>query len=206
MNTQSAQGFIAFRSPGEHLPDTPQKPPKSRENAITGLLHSTSLYWSADVHEFTRRLTRMRDPDKTNPPTRVEDLWGWRPDRGVHSRPNGDSEAGPRPDSPVALTDNDAVSLYWAARDCMIAGAYAGATVLLRRLIVHMTDETANKAGTREEAERLFACAEELLGRPHEPSSERSAEARERDPHERPSSVERGSPSRPGPSSRPRSR
>jgi hypothetical protein len=88
----------------------------------------------------------------------------------------------------------------------MIAGAYSGATVLLRRLIVHVTDETANKAGTREEAERLFACAEELLGRPHEPPSERSAEAQEHDPHGQPESAGASSSSSPGPSSKPRSR
>jgi hypothetical protein len=158
------------------------------------------------VHEFTRRFDRVRDPDKTNPPTRVEDLWGWRPDRRAHSRPNGDSEAGPRPDSPVVLADNDAISLYWAARDCMIAGAYSGATVLLRRLIVHMADEATNKAATREEAERLFASVEELLGRPHEPPSERSAESQESNPREQPSSARGGPSSPPGPSSKARSR
>lgn len=126
------------------------------------------------MHEFTRRFKRPGDPDKTNPPTRVEELWGWRPGRWSAPRSNNgdDSKAGPRPDSPIALSGNDAMTLYWAARDCLIAGAYAGATVLLRRLILHMTEEKADEAGTREEAERLLAFAEFLLGRPPEPRSD----------------------------------
>ena len=75
------------------------------------------------------------------------------------------------------LSGNDAMTLYWAARDCLIAGAYSGATVLLRRLILHMTEEKAFEAGTREEAERLMAFAEVLLGRPPEPPSDRSADS-----------------------------
>jgi hypothetical protein len=126
------------------------------------------------MHEFTRRIDRLGDPDKTNPPTRVEELWGWRPGRWPEPRLNdrGDSEVGPRPDSPIALSGNDAMTLYWAARDCLIAGAYSGATVLLRRLILHLTEEKADEAGTREEAERLLDFAEHLLGRPSEPRSD----------------------------------
>ena len=130
------------------------------------------------MYEFTRRIHRAGDPDKTNPPTRVEQLWGWRPDARPDARPDDerDHAAGPHPDSAIALTGNDAMNLYWAARDCVIAGAYAGATVLLRRLILHLTEEKAGEAGTREEAERLLALAEDLLGRPHEPPSERTSD------------------------------
>lgn len=130
------------------------------------------------MYEFTRRIHRSRDPDKTNPPTRVEQLWGWRPGARPDARLDDerDHAAGPHPDSAIALTGNDAMNLYWAARDCLIAGAYAGATVLLRRLILHMTEEKANEAGTREEAERLLAFAEHLLGRPHEPPSDRTSD------------------------------
>ena len=81
------------------------------------------------------------------------------------------------PAAAIALTGNDAVSLYWAARDCLIAGTHSGATALLRRLIVHLTAEKADEAGTREEAERLLAVAEMLLNRPPEPPGDRSTDA-----------------------------
>jgi hypothetical protein len=106
----------------------------------------------------------------------VEELWGCAPrSRPEFLRETGEIEVGPSPRSAIALTGNDAMTLYWAARDCIIAGAYSGAAVLLRRLIRHVTEEKANEAGTREEAERLLEFAEVLLSRPHEPPSERSA-------------------------------
>ncbi len=130
------------------------------------------------MHEFTRRIGRPGDPDKTNPPTRVEELWGFTPaNRSSLHDHDAEIEVGPSPSSAVALTGNDAMTLYWAARDCLIAGAYPGATVLLRRLIQHLTEERANECGTREEAERLLAFAEHLLGRPHEPRSDLSTDA-----------------------------
>ena len=127
------------------------------------------------MHEFTRRIDRAGDPDKTNPPTRVEELWGYTPGhRADLQSVELQSDVGPSPHSAIALTGNDAMTLYWAARDCIIAGAYSGATVLLRRLILHMTEERAYQAGTREEAERLLAFSEVLLERPPEPPSDRS--------------------------------
>ena len=130
------------------------------------------------VHEFTRRIGRPGDPDKTNPPTRVEELWGFAPGHRADLQRDGlPPDVGPSPRSAIALTGNDAMTLYWAARDCLIAGAYSGATVLLRRLILHMTEEKAFEAGTREEAERLMAFAEVLLGRPPEPPGDRSADS-----------------------------
>ena len=130
------------------------------------------------MHEFTRRIGRAGDPDETNPPTRVEELWGCTPrHRAELETDDLPSDVGPSPRSAIALTGNDAMTLYWAARDCLIAGAYSGATVLLRRLILHMTEEKAFEAGTREEAERLMAFAEVLLERPPEPPSDRSADS-----------------------------
>jgi hypothetical protein len=56
------------------------------------------------------------------------------------------------------------LALYRAACDCVAAGAHAGATALLRRLILHETARTSRHGATREEAERLLATAETLLG------------------------------------------
>ena len=130
------------------------------------------------MHEFTRRIGRAGDPDKTNPPTRVEELWGCTPGNRPDLLTDGPGpDAGPSPNSAIALTGNDEMTLYWAARDCLIAEAYSGATVLLRRLILHITEEKAGEAGNREEAERLLGFAEVLLGRPPEPPSDRSADS-----------------------------
>jgi hypothetical protein len=58
----------------------------------------------------------------------------------------------------------DELALYRAACDCVSAGAYAGATALLRRLILQETARTTRRGATREEAERLLEAAETLLG------------------------------------------
>ena len=131
------------------------------------------------MHEFTKRVDRVGDPDKTNPPTRVEELWGGTPGSMPPGllRDESGPRAGSRPVAAIALSGNDVMTLYWAARDCLIAGVYSGATALLRRLIVHMTDEKADEAGTREEAERLLSLVETLMGRPREPRDDRSADA-----------------------------
>ena len=63
----------------------------------------------------------------------------------------------------AVLSDDDARTLYRAARDCMVAGAHAGAAALLRRLILQVAVEQGNGVGTREEAERLFGVVEVLL-------------------------------------------
>jgi hypothetical protein len=111
------------------------------------------------VHELRSTDSPGGDPDKTNPPTRVEDLWGVDPGVIADSRPSR-----PVPETP-ASGNGDAFTLYRAARDCMMAGAYTGATALLRRLILQIAVEQGNEAGTRDEAERLLAVAESLLGR-----------------------------------------
>lgn len=130
------------------------------------------------MHELIRQTDRGGDPDKTNPPTRVEELWGCTPGhRHDAMADESGSEVGSHPAAAIALTGNDAMTLYWAARDCLIAGAYSGATSLLRRLIFHLTDERADEAGTREEAERLLTLAEMLLDRPPEPPADRSTDA-----------------------------
>jgi hypothetical protein len=115
------------------------------------------------MHELTKR-ANSHDPDKTNPPGRVEELWGGRPPRGETTcEENLDGAA-------IPLTGNDAMSLYWAARDCLDARAWSGASALLRRLILHLSEEKPPGEGTREEAERLLTFAELLLGRPPEPT------------------------------------
>ena len=113
------------------------------------------------MHELRKKRGPGGDPDQTNPPTRVEDLWGVSP--GVALT---DSRAHtPRPIADKAtLGSGDAFTLYRAARDCMTAGTYTGAAALLRRLILQIAVEQGNEAGTRDEAERLLAVAESLLG------------------------------------------
>jgi hypothetical protein len=114
------------------------------------------------VHELRTDRYEGGDPDKTKPPTRVEDLWGIAPLRGAMAEP---TPRRPHPQPPAnALTDDDALTLYRAARDCMVAGAYTGATALLRRLILHVAVVQGNDAGTRQEAERLLGVAEGMLG------------------------------------------
>jgi len=119
------------------------------------------------------------DPDKTNPPTPVEELWGCPHCHDTHAPlPDGH---GPRTDAyagaAIALRGNDAMTLYWSARDCLEAGVYPGATALLRRLIVHLAEERADEVGTRREAERLLALTEMFLGRPPDPPGERAGNA-----------------------------
>lgn len=130
------------------------------------------------MHELIRPTDRGRDPDKTNPPTRVEELWGCTPGHTPYPMVD-ESGSGPglRPIAAIALTGNDAMTLYWAARDCLIEGSHSSATALLRRLIFHLTEEKSGEAGTREEAERLLALAEMLLDRPPEPPGDRSTDA-----------------------------
>lgn len=101
------------------------------------------------------------DPDKTKPPTRVENLWTVSP--GVALADGRPPRVRPAP-GPDALSSDDALTLYRAAQDCMTAGAFTGATALLRRLILHVAVVEGNDAGTREDAERLLAVAENLLG------------------------------------------
>ena len=112
------------------------------------------------MHELRTTPGSGGDPDKTKPPTRVEDLWGVPPGVSIaDSRPRR-----PRPaPSAAGLSNNDALTLYRAARDCMVAGAYTGAAALLRRLILQVAVEQGNGTGTREEAERLFGVVEALL-------------------------------------------
>lgn len=131
------------------------------------------------MHKPGTRADRGGDPDKTNPPTPVEELWGC---------PHCHNTAAPLSDdvglsadvysgAAIALRGNDAMSLYWSARDCLEAGAYPGATALLRRLIVHLAEERADEVGTRKEAERLLALAEMFLERPPDPPGGRSGNA-----------------------------
>jgi hypothetical protein len=103
---------------------------------------------------------RDNDPDETKPPSRVDELWGWTPPRGL-ARSAAKGRA--HPPAPVPST-SDMLALYRAACDCVAAGAHAGATALLRRLILRETARTSRHAATREEAERLLATAETLLG------------------------------------------
>lgn len=113
------------------------------------------------MHELQRPGRADGDPDKTKPPTRVESVWAVTPGVALADewprRP-----AAPRRRS--ALTKNDTFALYRAARDCMSAGAYTGAVALLRRLILHVAVAQGHKAANRQEAERLLAVAETLLG------------------------------------------
>ena len=111
------------------------------------------------MHELRPR--RDPDPDKTKPPTRVENLWGVSP--GVPLADARPRRAIPNP-SATALSSDDAFTHNRAARDCMMAGAYTGAAALLRRLVLHVAVARGNETGTREDAERLFAVAETLLG------------------------------------------
>ena len=113
------------------------------------------------MHELRTDPYAKGDPDKTKPPTRVENVWNVSP--GV-SLSDGRPRQRPVPPASSGLSSNDAFTLYRAARDCMVAGAYTGATALLRRLILHVAVVKGNEAGTRDEAERLLAVAETLLG------------------------------------------
>ena len=118
------------------------------------------------MHELGTTTDRTGDPDKTKPPTRVEELWGCMPPGAAVA----ESTPGHRPahPPPTALSNDDALTLYRAARDCMVAGAYTGASALLRRLILQVAVEQGNGTGTREEAERLFGVVEALLELSHE--------------------------------------
>jgi hypothetical protein len=111
---------------------------------------------------------RSDDPDKTNPPTLVAELWGWARifDEDGPPADERDAEGPDHRDAAIELSGNELVTLYWAARDCMIAGAYSGATALLRRLIGRVADERVHDDHSEAEAERLFAVAAALLGRP----------------------------------------
>jgi len=97
----------------------------------------------------------------TKPPTRVESLWAVSPGVAL-------ADARPRRARPIrggtGLSSGDAFTLYRAARHSMTAGAFTGATALLRRLILHVAVVKGNEAGTRQDAERLLAVAESLLG------------------------------------------
>jgi hypothetical protein len=117
------------------------------------------------VHELGTTHDRTGDPDKTKPPTRVEELWGCMPPGSAVA----ESTPGHRPADPTAaLSNDDGLTLYRAARDCMVAGAFTGASALLRRLILQVAVEQGNGTGTREEAERLFGVVEALLELSHE--------------------------------------
>jgi len=118
------------------------------------------------VHEFNPG--HDHDPDKTKPPTRVENMWAVAP--GVALADARPRRARTAP-AAAALSSDDAFTLYRAARDCMTAGAFTGATALLRRLILHVAVVKGNEAGSREDAERLLAVAENLLGLDRDPSS-----------------------------------
>jgi len=105
---------------------------------------------------------RNRGPDETNPPTRLEDLWGGIPRRADAGQAGGIGFVPRR--GAEALTGADLLSLYRSASDLLSVGAYAEATDLLRQLLLHGAAETRDESATPERARRLLAVAEALLG------------------------------------------